>query len=573
MSTADDALVRDRVAREAEIDAICDRFEDACRADRRPPIDEFLKHVGIDPGSADLDLLRELTRVNAAYAEAEGQLTQSNTISYAQSSTTFQPAANLKPDSSLHLPGYEILEVVGIGGMGIVYRARHLALNRIVAIKMIRFAGQPSEADSARFQAEAAAIARLQHRNVVQVYEIGTHQGLPYICLEFCGGGSLRKKLAGTPLPPREAARLTLTLAKAVHAVHQKGIIHRDLKPANVLLAEDGSPKIADFGLVKTLGEMGETITGAILGTPSYMAPEQASGRSKDVGPACDVYALGAILYELLVGRPPFAGASVTEVLDQVRHYDPVPPRRVRGGLDPDLDTICLTCLSKQPDNRYASANDLVEDLERFLAGAAVKARPMSLAQRVAKVVGQTGLIREFHASGWLHLVTGAVFAGAHTSVFFALLFSAPEWAVWPTATQLCHPAHGLGRSTNLAALAWPCPGIGDHASGSAADEPRCGNRDSRCLSGAGGPERSGVPGHGTGILGPLLFARVDVDGHGSVDGRYAALGSPGGGGPVGVLPRANRLVPPAPWASRFGSRAATQRVRPSSTWIICQHE
>lgn len=464
MNNADSAPVRGSVEWEAWIDDICDRFEEACRAGWRPEIHVFLRSVGVEPRSADPDLLRELARVDAAYASGQVNANQSNTVSLAPGSATFQPNSNtshetaFKPDNSLLIPGYEILDVLGQGGMGIVYRARQIALNRIVAIKMIRFAGHSSQSDSARFQAEAQAIARLQHLNVVQVYEIGTHQGLPYFSLEFCGGGSLKNRLGGTPLPPREAARLIQTLARAVHAVHLRGIVHRDLKPANVLIAEDGSPKIADFGLVKYVGEMGETLTGAILGTPSYMAPEQAHGHSKNVGPACDIYALGAILYELLVGRPPFVGASVTETLDQVRHYDPVPPGRVRAGLDPDLETICLTCLSKRPENRYASAMDLEEDLERFLIGRSVKARPMSLIEQVSKAVGKVGLIREFRASGWLYLATGAVFSAAHVTVFFALRLEAPEWAVWPfffLPYLMLFGAFRLAESTSIRPMGW----------------------------------------------------------------------------------------------------------------------
>ncbi len=455
MNNADGDLVRGAAAREARIDEICDRFEDACRLGQRPGIDEFLLSVGVDRGSADPDLMRELARVDAAYAAAGAQPGQSITRSAATFSS--QESA-LKPDISVQIPGYEILDVLGQGGMGVVYRARQIALNRIVAIKMIRFAGHSSDSDSARFKAEAAAIARLQHLNVVQVYEVGTHQGLPYFSLEFCGGGSLKNRLAGTPLPPRKAARLTRTLAQAVHAVHQRGIVHRDLKPANVLLAEDGSPKIADFGLVKYVGEMGETVTGAILGTPSYMAPEQASGQSKGVGPPCDVYALGAILYELLVGRPPFVGASVTETLDQVRHCDPVPPGRLRAGLDSDLETICLTCLAKRPEDRYASAKDLAEDLERFLVRKPIKARPISLVGRVSKAVAKTGLIREFQASGWLYLVTGAVFAAAHTTVFFSLRLEAPEWAVWPLFLLpflMLFAAFRLAESRSIRPVGW----------------------------------------------------------------------------------------------------------------------
>jgi serine/threonine-protein kinase len=189
------------------------------------------------------------------------------------------------------IPGYELLGELGRGGMGVVYKARQIKLNRLVALKMILAGGHAGTAELLRFQTEAEAIARLQHPNIVQVYEVGEHEGRPFFSLEFCDGGSLERKLAGTPLPSRDAAALVETLARAVQAAHDKGIVHRDLKPANVLLADDGTPKITDFGLAKKLGEAGQTQSGAVMGTPSYMAPEQASGRAHAVGASADIYA------------------------------------------------------------------------------------------------------------------------------------------------------------------------------------------------------------------------------------------------------------------------------------------
>jgi serine/threonine-protein kinase len=204
------------------------------------------------------------------------------------------------------VPGYEVLGELGRGGMGVVYQARHIALDRVVALKMILRGEHEGPEQRRRFRTEAEAVARLQHPNVVQIHEVGEHDGLPFFSLEFCPGGSLERKLGGTPLPPREAARLVQTLALAMQAAHERGIVHRDLKPANVLLAEGGTPKVTDFGLAKKLDESGQTPSGAVVGTPSYMAPEQAGGKGREVGPAADVYALGAILYECLTGRPPF---------------------------------------------------------------------------------------------------------------------------------------------------------------------------------------------------------------------------------------------------------------------------
>jgi serine/threonine-protein kinase len=276
------------------------------------------------------------------------------------------------------VPGYEVLDVLGRGGMGVVYRARHLALKRVVALKMIRGGADPGE--RARFRTEAEAVARLQHPNIVQVFDVGEYDGLPYLALEYVEGGPLDRRLAGKPQPPREAARLVETLAGAVHLAHSRNVVHRDLKPANVLLAADGTPKVTDFGLAKHLdADAGQTQAGHIMGTPSYMAPEQAGGNSKEVGPAADVYALGAILYECLTGRPPFKGATVAETLEQVRTREPVSPRQLSPKVPRDLETLCLKCLRKEPERRYSSARELADDLGRFRRGEPVLAQPPTL--------------------------------------------------------------------------------------------------------------------------------------------------------------------------------------------------
>jgi serine/threonine-protein kinase len=292
------------------------------------------------------------------------------------------PGAGAPGGEGLGVPGYEVLGTLGRGGMGVVYRVRQTRLGRVVAPKMILAGAHAGESELARFRTEAEAIARLQHPNIVQIHEVREHGGLPFFSLEFCGGGSLEKKLNGTPLPPREAAALVEVLARAMQAAHQKGVIHRDLKPANVLLAEDGTPKIADFGLAKKLDEAGLTASGAVMGTPSYMAPEQASGHSKGSGVAADVYALGAILYELLTGRPPFRAATVADTLQLVVSQEPVPPRRLQPGIPIDVEAICLKCLEKRPNNRYVSATDLAADLARHLDGRPTLARPRGFFRR-----------------------------------------------------------------------------------------------------------------------------------------------------------------------------------------------
>jgi hypothetical protein len=263
---------------------------------------------------------------------------------------------------------YELLEEIARGGMAVVYKARQLGLKRLVALKVISLGSFAGKDQIARLQREAEALARLQHPNIVQIYEIDEREGLPFLSLEYVEGGTLAEKVKDGLLPPPQAARLLEAVARAVHAAHQRGILHRDLKPGNVLLTPDGVPKITDFGLAKQFQEHQElTRTGTVLGTPSYMAPEQAGGVGGQIGPTVDVYALGAILYELLTGSPPFRGTSLFETLDLVRFQAPVSPRQLRPELPADLESICLKCLAKQPGERYATADALAEDLRCFL--------------------------------------------------------------------------------------------------------------------------------------------------------------------------------------------------------------
>jgi len=279
------------------------------------------------------------------------------------------------------VPGYEILDELGRGGMGVVYKARQVGLNRTVALKMILAGAHAGAVAIRRFRAEAEAVGRLQHPNIIQIFEIGEHEGHAYFSLEYAPGGSLAGRLDGTPWPPHAAARLAEMLARAVGAAHREGIVHRDLKPGNVLLMGDGTPKVADFGLAKRLDAEGPTSTGIAVGTPSYMAPEQALG-GELVGPAADVYALGVILYELLTGRPPFKGPSAMATLAMVVGEEPVAPGRLQPTISRDAETICLKCLQKEPARRYASAEALAEDLRRYGAGEPIAARPIGRAAR-----------------------------------------------------------------------------------------------------------------------------------------------------------------------------------------------
>jgi SAM-dependent methyltransferase len=280
------------------------------------------------------------------------------------------------------LPGYEVLAVLGRGGMGVVYKAMHLRLGRAVAIKMLLAGAAATAEERQRFLREARAAAGLRHPNVVQLHDVGEADGRPFYVMEFVERGSLARKLQGAPQPAGQAAALVATLADAVQAAHDSGVVHRDLKPANVLLTADGTPKVCDFGLARPLeGGASLTLSGVPMGTPSYVAPEQARG-DRSVGPAADVYALGAILYECLTGRPPFRAETAAATLFQVVSDDPVPPARLNPQVPRDLQTICLKCLHKQPQSRYASAQALADDLRRFERGEPIAARPVGVVAR-----------------------------------------------------------------------------------------------------------------------------------------------------------------------------------------------
>lgn len=335
--------------------------------------------------------------------------------------------------------GYHIIEEIGRGGMGIVYRARQLSLNRVVALKMVRSVGKAGPAELERFRAEAEAVAKLQHANIVQVFEVGEHDGKPFFTLEYCPNGNLSKKLAGQPIPCREAAELVIELARAMELVHSYGIVHRDLKPANVLMAADGTPKVTDFGIAKTTSaEEGHTHTGAILGTPSYMAPEQAEGLSKDVGPEADVWALGAILYECLTGRPPFLGATPVETMRQVIDQDPVPPRLLTRLVDPDMEKIVLKCLEKDPGLRYRTAAELAEDLQRFCDGEPIRARSINLVDRLQRELGRSQHEARISPYGNGLMLLGLIIFLVHSATSLMLAMGAAETpAFWLPRTGL----------------------------------------------------------------------------------------------------------------------------------------
>jgi tRNA A-37 threonylcarbamoyl transferase component Bud32 len=339
--------------------------------------------VSDGPNELQGDRAEVETRRMAARVDPADDVTSNPTLAQV---STLPDGVTMRPSSRIgvDVPGYEILAEIGRGGMGVVYKARHIRLDRVVALKMILAGAHASDDQIARFLIEARAVAQIQHPGIVQIYEDGELDGLPYISLEFVPGGSLAQFISGKPQAPRVAATMVIALCRAVAEAHARGIIHRDLKPANVLLTLDSLPKITDFGLAKQLeGDSQQTQSGAIMGTPSYMSPEQAWGHTREIGPLSDQYALGAMLYEMIVGRPPFQGATPLETLELVRNQEPVPPTRLQPRTPTDLETICLKALQKDTAKRFPDVVAMAEDLRRFLDGEPIVARPVSAPERL----------------------------------------------------------------------------------------------------------------------------------------------------------------------------------------------
>jgi serine/threonine protein kinase/WD40 repeat protein len=455
------------------IDEICERFEAAWTADATPALREFLVDA---PEAVRRRLFAELFQAELALRHDRGR--QLDLVLYRQQFPEFEddlltifaafsanpPGPNQRGDTTLlrgpkHaprpatatagvlVPGYEILRELGRGGMGVVYLGRHLRLQRQVALKLI-LAGPHVDAETlARFDAEARTVAQLSHPNIVQIFEVGEHERRPYFALEYVEGGSLADHLGAAPQPPRAAAQLLETVARAMHFAHAQGIVHRDLKPANILLAsEEGAqtakpqaaektgtpthhspltthqPKVTDFGLAKIIGPGAAAVpdlrtrTGMVVGTPCYMAPEQARSGALPLGPAADVYALGVILYEMLTGRPPFLAANVFDTLEQVCFQEPVPPRQLQGRTPRDLETICLKCLRKEPQQRYLTAQALADDLRRWLDGRPILARPVGPLARAARWCRRNPVVAVLTAT-----VILAVLLGSGFSVWFGV--------------------------------------------------------------------------------------------------------------------------------------------------------
>jgi WD40 repeat protein/tRNA A-37 threonylcarbamoyl transferase component Bud32 len=370
----------DNAERERRLDEVLGAYLEALDAGRSPDREEWLRRhadlaAELRTFFADLDKAERWTGPLRPVGEA------ALTEALADEVTLPGPAGGPE-NGSRDIGAYELLAVLGQGGMGVVYRARQKALSRVVAVKMLRAGPFATPADVQRFRNEAEAAARLDHPNIVPIFEVGEHDGRPFFSMKLIEGGNLAKAISSQPsaLSPKEAARLVATVARAVQHAHERGILHRDLKPANILLDADGQPHVTDLGLSRWAdGDSDLTHSGQLIGTPSYMAPEQAAGRRGGVTTAADVYSLGVILYELLAGRPPFRGDTPLETLEQVRTREPVPPRRLRPAVPRDLETVCLKCLHKDPARRYASAGALAGDLRRFLDGKPVEARPTAM--------------------------------------------------------------------------------------------------------------------------------------------------------------------------------------------------
>ena len=437
------------------------------------------------------------------------------------------------------MPDYELQEELGRGGMGVVYRAWQPSLQRDVAVKLILRGTLASADELARFQAEAEAAGRLQHPHIVPIYEVASHDGQCYFSMQLVEGETLAEKLADGPLPAREAVRLMATVARAIHYAHTQGIVHRDLKPANILIDADGEPHVTDFGLAKQLDAGASlTRTGAVLGTPAYMAPELASGDRGSVGPACDVYSLGTILYALLTGRPPFQGPSPVDTVLMVLEQDPLPPRLLNPKLDRDLEMIVLKCLQKPPELRYASAAALADDLTAYLNDEPISARSGQFSQVVARVFREThhatvlenwGLLWMWHAA--VILVMCLV-----TNWLHAKRVEWPECAKpWPYLLAVGRRARAVGADL-LEAAAPHRAGDGRRA----ADRPHLGRQrggggaavcrrvaaraaGADALAGAGADRRRGVRGEGRHPLRRVLPAGGRDVRDRAGDGRVAA--------------------------------------------------
>jgi serine/threonine protein kinase len=440
------------------IDAACRRFEADWRAGERPAIGDYLNEIPEEGRIAlriELEALeRELRQADETMARPESAATveapsgapassptapipgQANASVHEEATVPprddvtvdLGSVAPQRPDASRparvrYFGDYEIQNELARGGMSVVFRARQISLNRPVALKMILAGQLADETDVKRFYAEAEAAANLDHPGIVPIFEVGQHEGQHYFSMGYIEGQSLSQRVAAGPLPPREAAELIMKVAGAIEYAHRRGVIHRDLKPGNILLDRQGQPRVTDFGLAKKLqGDSGLTGSGQIMGTPSYMPPEQVGGKRGEIGPAADVYSLGATLYAMLTGRPPFQAATPMDTVIQVVGEEPVLPRRLNASIPIDLETICLKCLRKEPGKRYAGAAALRDELKRYLDGKPILARPVGQAERAWRWCRRNPAV-----AGLVAGVAMALLLGTSVATYFAIRASRGE--------------------------------------------------------------------------------------------------------------------------------------------------
>ncbi len=478
------------LARARRIHTACERFESAWRTGERPCIEEFAR-TGQEPAdrkqllaeliALEIDLRAECgeavdpAEYHDRFPDAASSIT---TVFEASAVPSARPARSDPPsgpnaygdngsssrDDSTAAPfenfgDYELIEEIARGGMGVVYKARQKSLKRFVALKMVLSGRFASQAELERFLQEAELAANLDHPHIVPIHEIGTHDGRHYFSMKLIDGESLSRRVSGFANDPDAAARLTATIARAVHFAHQRGFLHCDLKPANILLDARGEPHVTDFGLAKRVGDSTMTISGAILGTPSYMAPEQASGHRSLLTSATDIYGLGAILYELLTGRPPFRTESLMETVVEVMEREPKPLREVRPSVPEGLERICLKCLEKSPKDRYASAEELAENLERYLRGEDVEGT--SLGARLRRWTRrEPELVSRMGGLALMATLNEYNYYSSKTATIHAYLVVLTILSLWALSSLFFQMRVRRGLRADLSRIAWSATDI-----------------------------------------------------------------------------------------------------------------
>ncbi len=462
----------DPLAIARRVDQLCQQFEDEWRESKKPRIEDLLPGLGDD---ARAPVLRELVALEIELRQLDGdtphpeEYLERFSADAESLSGLFEelkldndetaPIQRRDDSSPTRIGPYELLEVIGRGGMGVVYRARHVEVNRIVALKMIASGGFASEAEIVRFRGEAEAASNLEHPNIVPILDVNKHAGRPYYTMRLMTGGSLARRLKKSRIDATRAARIVATMARAMHHAHRRGLVHRDLKPANILFDEAGLPHVTDFGLAKQLGRNGPTGSGAPLGTPGYMAPEQAAGRN-DITASADIYSLGAILYELLTGRQPFRASTVMETLVMIMEREPESPRKLNPTAPRALEHICLKCLEKDATWRYSSAAALADDLDRFLLGEEIDASPAGFLGGIRrKIRREPALTCRLLGLGLISFFTQSNFMGNPALDFNAHVRVTSVEMLWIFVTLVCHR---LGKNPKCVERARPLWVIAD---------------------------------------------------------------------------------------------------------------